>query len=617
MKRIWVYDLEVFRNLFTATFIDRDSDDEYFFAIYKDRDDRKQLHKFLKEQVGGLIGYNCNTYDMQILEYLWRYPNCNTFQLRNYSDRITSTNQSMPDVPEYQFRLPQLDLFHALSLSVKAKRTSLKWCEVGIDFENVEDMPDTVENEDFLQAVYKYNKNDVLATKALFYKNRHEIELRKTLTQREGINLMNSTEPGMAKKLFASYLSKAMDIPEYELKKLGTDRNEVIFKDIILPNVYFNDASLCRVLDRFKSEKLSTFDSFNVKYKGLTFEFGLGGLHAFGSPGIYESNKEFIIKTVDVKSYYPNLIIKNKFCPEHLDSNTFLSLYEGFYKERSVIPKSDPRNYILKILLNSTYGLTNDQYSFLRDKKVTMEVTINGQLLLTMLAEWLSNIPNSQLLMVNTDGLEIKIPRIYEHIYLDFCEQWEELTQLELEHDEYSKIIARDINNYISIYTNNKTKCKGAFEFENIPLHKDKSFSIIPEAIYNYFVKDIPLKNTINNCTDIFKFTGAVRAKQDAKFEIREVNNKELSIKKLSKTVRYYISKKGGYLFKKFSDGREQHVEAPFKSGKFKKDWKVTIFNRAWFPEDFEIYNIDKVYYIHKAKQQVAELVQKDQLQLF
>lgn len=46
--------------------------------------------------------------------------------------------------------------------------------------------------------------------------------------------------------------------------------------------------------------------------------------------------------------------------------------------------------------------MTNDKYSFLRDLKVTMQVTINGQLLLIKLAEMLCSIVDSTLIMCNT-----------------------------------------------------------------------------------------------------------------------------------------------------------------------------------------------------------------------
>lgn len=122
MKKIWVYDLETL-DMFTATFEDRDSDEIRQFVISKNRDDRKELFHFLNSEVAGLIGYNCISFDQQILEYLYRYPDCTAKNIRAYANIIVNDNNRQPDVPEWKFRIPNLDLFRALSLSVKAKRT--------------------------------------------------------------------------------------------------------------------------------------------------------------------------------------------------------------------------------------------------------------------------------------------------------------------------------------------------------------------------------------------------------------------------------------------------------------------------------------------------------------
>lgn len=77
------------------------------------------------------------------------------------------------------------------------------------------------------------------------------------------------------------------------------------------------------------------------------------------------------------------------------------------------------------------------------------------------------NIPEIQMIQANTDGITVKIPRGYIDKYHVICDEWMKLTKWELEFAEYDRIVIRDVNNYIAIYTSGKTKCKGAFEFEN------------------------------------------------------------------------------------------------------------------------------------------------------
>lgn len=624
MKKVWVYDLETL-NIFTATFIDRDSDETRVFVISKSKDEREQLFTFLKNEVSGLIGYNNLHFDGQVIEYMFRNPNCTPQDIKRYAKIITSEDNRRPDVAEWQFRIPQLDLFRSLSLSTKAKRVGLKWCEYMMDLENIEDMPSQGEGENWEEMVLSYNLNDVIATKELYLRFKHEVDLRRAITNRDGINVMNSTEPDMAKKLFGNYLSRAMRIPLNDLRSMQTIRDVVHVKDIIFPYVDFKLSIFQDVLSHFKSLSLENKANFEkiVNYKGIPIVYGLGGIHAAPKNKIFQSDERKIIKSLDVVSFYPNLMIRNNLCPEHLPKDVFLPLYEGFFNERRSIPKSDPRNYILKILLNSTYGLTNDEYSFLRDRAVTLSICINGQLLLTMLLEMLAEKIPLELVMMNTDGFEVSIPREYEEVYSSVCKEWESLTKLELEFVDYQKLIISDVNNYIGIYTNGKTKTKGKYEYKDIPLHKNKSHAIIPYAVFNYWVHGKPVEETIKKHENIFDFCAGVKAKYSTErgqssYELHKINYTDLEINKLSKTVRYYICKKNhdGYLMKRYSNGVIEQVEAPSRNGRIFKDWKVKYFNKSFKVDNFEDYNIDYQYYIMKANEWINEFNVK-QMSLF
>lgn len=138
IKKIWIYDLECYAQLFSATFIDKDSDECRVFYIYKDVDQRKDLFKFLNNEVKGLVGFNVLGYDSQLLEFLFRNPTATTYELRNYSDLIVNSENRKPDVPEWQLKIPHLDLYKIHHFDNKNRRTSLKWCEFMMDLENVE-----------------------------------------------------------------------------------------------------------------------------------------------------------------------------------------------------------------------------------------------------------------------------------------------------------------------------------------------------------------------------------------------------------------------------------------------------------------------------------------------
>jgi hypothetical protein len=179
-----------------------------------------------------------------------------------------------------------------------------------------------------------------------------------------------------------------------------------------------------------------------------------------------------------------------------------------------------------------------------------MQITVNGQLLLSKLAEMVSlAIPEAQPLMFNTDGFEMMIPNDKVDFYKSICSVWEHMTQLSLEHDQYSKMIIRDVNNYMAITKDGKVKCKGAFEWEDLSkkkvatFHKNKSFLIIPKAIYAFFVHGTKPEDFLDQNQNIFDYCGAVKAKAGWSFVDRRLVDGNLVNTKLLGGVREFYSK--------------------------------------------------------------------------
>jgi hypothetical protein len=549
----WVMDYETLCNCFIAVFQHyKDSSIQKVFVVHESRNDFPKFVTFLQKcvtQKEWHISFNGLNFDAQITQkILDNYKELSKLPVDKLINWIYSYAQSVIDKSNkaefleyapYKMKIKQIDLFKLNHWDNKAKMSSLKWIQYSMDWENVEEMPhphyQPVTDAHTLQEVINYCINDVLSTKEVLVHSKEQIALRQTLTKEYGIDLYSASEPRISKELFLYFLQQRLGWEKAHIKTLRTSRTYIVLADCILPYIEFKTPEFNKVLDYFRTKVItSTKDGFkySINFKGVKTDYGLGGIHGAIESGVYEAKPGWTIMTSDVTSFYPNLAIKNGFHPEHLPKQEFCQLYEWFFEERKKIPKSDPKNYVYKIILNSTYGLTGDENSFLYDPRMTMQITINGQLLLSKLAEMLSlAIPECQPLMLNTDGLEMMIPESRVEDYMNVCSEWEKLTQLALEHDQYSKMIIRDVNNYMAISTKGKVKCKGAFEWEDLSkkkvatFHKNKSFLIIPKAIHAYFVHGTKPEDFLDQNQDIYDYCGAVKAKAGWHFETRKLIN--------------------------------------------------------------------------------------------
>ena len=622
MRQHYVMDYETLCSCFIAVFEGVKSEEPIIFTIHESKNEILEMVTFLERNIAydeWHVSFNGLGFDSQITEHILRNKEqlleqsgdtIARFIYRKAQDVINRSNNG--EFQEYSPRdlsIRQLDVFKLNHWDNNAKRSSLKWIQYTMDWHNIIDMPihhTTEVTTEQIPEIIRYCINDVKSTKQIMFLCKDQIDLRRNLTDEYGIDLYSASEPRISKELFLLFLSKQTGIKKYELRQMRTNRLKITVRDIILPYIEFKTATFQNLLKKFQDVVIYPGETkggfkYSVRYKGVQTDFGLGGVHGARSTKVYEANQEMIIMTSDVTSFYPNLAIRNKWAPAHLPKEEFCNLYEWFFEERKKIPKKDPKNYVYKIILNSTYGLSNDENSFLYDPEFTMRITINGQLSLTMLYEMIcEEIPNALPLMQNTDGLETMIPKQYEDKYMEICRRWEKLTNLQLEHDKYSKIILGDVNNYIAITEDGKSKCKGRFEFANLAMHKNKSFIVIPKAIHAYFVDGIKPEDYIKSVTNIFDFCGGVKIKGDWSFYEHKLVSGEYLIEKVQHTIRYFISNTGSKVIKKNNtDNREIQIEA----GK----WLQTLMI-DYEDKPFSEYDINYDYYLDKINKEIRDL---------
>ena len=665
MKKHWVMDYETLANCFTGVFEHYKTQETEVFVVHDLRNDLPEFIKFLENNIKNKewhISYNGLAFDAQVTHYILDNHKKWDAKLKgseiaciiyNYAQRCIqkSNNKEFSDYAPWKMQISQIDIFKMHHWDNPAKRSSLKWIQYSMDWENILDMPihhqTEITTKEEIDIILKYCINDVKSTKEIYNRSKSQIGLRKELTKTYGINLFSASEPRISKEIFGYFLTRKLNIQKRDLKNLRTYRDVIKISDIVLPYVKFTSPEFNLLLERFKSlevdaNSLKGSFKYSINYKDVKTDFGLGGVHGAASKGIYESTDDMIIMSSDVTSFYPNLAIKNQWSPGHFPKEAFCDQYEWFFEERKKIPKSNPMNYVYKIILNSTFGLSNDANSFFYDPELCMRITINGQLTLMMLYEQImERIPGAIALLQNTDGVETIIPRKYMDLYMEICKEWENITCLNLEHDEYQKLVLSDVNNYIGVNNfvnvditkwrevkhsqphylfkveNDKfsyapVKLKGRFDFHDLQLHKNKSKLVIPKAIYQYFVNDMLPEDYLDENKNILDYCIGGKSKGDWKQVSRNIEEGLLNEIDLQKINRYFISKDGVKIIKvNKKDAREIQLEA----GR----WLQTVYNKMEVEPKWESYNINKGYYLQAIESEINAIlsVSSNQLKLF
>ena len=661
----WVMDYETLYDCFTGVFENYKTTETKIFVISRLRNDQTEFINFLEDNITNKewhISYNGLAFDAQVTHYIldnvskWKDEEGLGLDghlvaniIYKYAQRCIqkSNNKEFSDYPQWKMRIGQIDLFKMHHWDNPAKRSSLKWIQYSMDWQNILDMPIHHETEIRTHKCLRGHICFRKSTKEIYNRSRSQVALRKELTSTYNINMFSASEPRISKEIFGYYLSRNLNIPKRDLKQMRTYRDTIKIKDIILPYISFSSQEFKVLFDRFASLEVNARSlkgsfKYNINYKGVNTHFGLGGVHGAIKKGVYEPDDDMMIMSSDVTSFYPNLAIKNKWSPGHFPKEEFCNKYEWFFEERKKILKSNPMNYVYKIILNSTFGLSNDENSFFYDPELCMRITINGQLSLMMLYEQImERIPGAIALLQNTDGVETIIPKAFYDEYMLICEEWEKKTNLNLEHDEYQKMVIGDVNNYIGInkwvdvdistwrklktdnphylfkVENDKfsfapVKLKGRFDFHNLQLHKNKSKLVIPKAIYHYFVHDMLPEDYIDTNKNILDYCIGGKSKGDWQQVARQIKNGIFDEEKLQKINRYFISKSGVKILKvNKKDKREIQLEA----GK----WLQSIFNDMQLEPKWENYDIDKKYYLEAIEQEINNIIDvaPNQLTLF
>lgn len=635
-----IYDVETYKNFFCNVL--KYKGKYKVFEISSRKDDSLEMYRFLKKNKNYYFtGFNNVKFDAQVLELFIK--NIKDFEFLDGEQRANkmyeyaqlvidkSRNGEFPPFTEHKLTNKQIDLFLINHYNNMARMTSLKWLEFRMNWKKVQDLPyhHTAElEESMFDPVIVYCKNDVDATEEFRGHCEKIVSLRfSQVKQYDNEALRNKSDSSIGEYIFLDKMSDYLGVDKKELRSKRTHRSSIKFKDIILPYIQFKTVDFQRVLEKFKTIEITSENptfAHSVNYQGMKYDLGLGGLHASRVNTVYNTDSQGVILDSDAASYYPNLSIVNKFYPEHL-SEDFCTVYKNIYEERKSIPKSNPNNTSLKLTLNSAYGKSNDKFSFLYDPQFTYSITVNGQLLLLMIAEQISLLEGSEIIQCNTDGFTYKVRHQDREKAMSLINDFEKLTGLDFEHAVYNQMVLRDVNSYIAEYEDGKVKYKGCFEIDS-DFHKNASQRIVPLAMSEYYIKGIPIEETIKNHLSgkdyegyenkgIFDFMVAKKSNNKVKC-YRNLKGAE-TVDYLDKVIRFYASKDGGKLFKMYEkldvkknlpgqlDLFSENTDPVNHSEGVLKGYKVSMMMDY---EEKEDYKVDYNYYINECKKITSKI---------
>lgn len=666
-KKVYIYDLESYPNFFLAMFKEKITGKYIWFEISSRINQFKELKQYLLNDVQGLVGFNNLNYDYPMLHHNILTVNNNTSEnIFKKSNEIINSKYS--SIWDNQIIVPQLDLFKINHYDNKARYTSLKWLEFAMRLENVEDLPYKVGNiltEEQMNHVIEYCKNDIEATDEFYKRNKNNISFRENMTKELNHNVMNYSDVKIGEYINQTTYEKISGRRYNDFKDLRTYRDKFEVKHLIPDYICFKTEYLQNFLKEIKNDvfylKEKDEDSYTkiLHFANIEIVIKKGGIHSKDKALDIRINDNEILQEKDVGSMYPASIINGKLYPEHLGEDWYKGI-KYLYDDRLYNIKPQLKNHkkgsfeydfldskqsAYKLAMNGGgYGKTGSDFSWQYDPMVVMKTTFKGQLSLLMLCESLY-LAGIEIISLNTDGIVIKYNKELKPIVDSIHKEWEEITSYLLEDTNYSRIVYRDVNNYLAFIIDEKGnhlkyKFKGIFEID-CDYHKNHSKRIVPIALANYFINNISIEDTIYKHLNkeeysfainygIYDFCIGAKMIGGNKLVGRSYSKDGIKEKELSKMTRYYVSNGGLDLIKKLPpleknkltetdkykqkfDSRQMNifdliedvqVEALDREENLEAGYKCTLFNK-YFENN---YNINYNYYINECNKVINTL---------
>lgn len=596
-KEIWVYDLEVYPNFFMALFSNGERKLELFSGA--------EISDFVCDPNKILVGYNILNYDNIILAAILENKVRSISDVYRLSrwiiehDRDDMNERANFNKLKYA-HLPwhksaDLSIFFLDDESGRAK-ASLKDIAIRLGFPKIQDLPydfDKPITPEQIREVRRYCANDIGITEQLWNKMADLFLLRQELECQYGVDCFGYSNAQISENILLSEYCRATGKTKAQIKQLSTDRDEIKIAELIPDVIEFTTPENQELLRYLKSRVLrkvnGKWDTLEIEVLSgdLVLELKKGGIHSKDSANVFIPTENQRMIDIDVTSFYPNIITNFGVKPAHLTSK-WTEIVRELTAKRVDAKRSGNKTFAdaLKIVINSAFGKAGNQYSFMHDPALLLSITITGQLLIIMLLEQLT-LPGIEPISANTDGVTVLVDDAKYEDFRKVCKEWQTQTRFELEEAEYSVYARRNVNNYLAVLENGKTKQKGEFN-TGMSLSRKNDGQVIAQALTEYFRSGTPIEHTIYQETDIRKFCYSYKATRN--FAVF------FGGQKAQKTNRFYISVPGRRLEKKRLAGKGKVGEISLVTN----GESVSLCNDL---PDVIPGDIDYSFYIQKAKE--------------
>ena len=548
----FIYDIECYGNYFLIAMVSTTLGQVTYLELSDDSSLNCDKLQWIFDKFC-LIGFYSNNYDLYIASLA--RAGCSTATMKAATSAIIE-EQIRGYLVLRQQKVKVLKTDHMDIIEVAPLSASLKIYGGRMHTSRMQDLPfhpDSVLTEPQRCITRYYCVNDLRCTLELYNALKPQLALREQMSQQYAIDLRSKSDAQIAEAVIGDGIQKLNRCRAHKPKiEIGTvyyykPPTYLQYQTPLMQGVLNQVAITPFVVSEAGNIGLpANLAEMSILINNTSYEMGIGGLHSKEKKACHYAGTNYIMKDVDVVSYYPFVILNQGLYPAHLGPN-FLMVYRRIVERRVAAKKAGDKVVAdsLKIVINGSFGKLGSKYSILYAPDLLMQVTITGQLSLLLLIERmeLAGIP---VVSANTDGIVIKCPKALEQTMDAIVAQWEIDTEFKTEEQPYYGLFSRDVNNYLAIKdpstwkpsftTDDKVKTKGIFATPGLSKNPQNEICII--AIKEFLINGTPINETVRGCTDLTKFINVRTVKGGAV----KLTEPDVPGTYLGKAIRWYYA---------------------------------------------------------------------------